>query len=126
MEILKNINYKMVELSQCYFTEKDNLRGVEPCTSNIVSINQFDRISDAFASLIMDIIENDPRKEQIKEEYKDKYNYVVGKFISFDKNTNIITTEIGFKIKILDVEKSKFLKERTKKVLNSLEKNEKK
>jgi hypothetical protein len=70
----------------------------------------------------MDIIEG----EKIKEEYKDKYNYVVGKFLSFDKNTNIITTEIGFKIKILDVEKSKFLKERTKKVLNSLEKNEKK
>ena len=120
MENQKNINYKTVKLSQYYFTEKGNLKGIEQGTGNVITINQTDKISDAFSVLIMDIVDGEPKKDQIKNEFKDKYNYVIGKFKKFDKETCILISEIGFKIHLLDIEKSKFLKERTKKILNSL------
>ncbi len=82
-----------------------------------MTINQVDKIHDSLNPLLL-LVDGKPLPNQIV----DKYNIVVGKFLKFDKQTRILTTELGYKIYLPEdkIDRSKFLVDKTKKFLNTL------
>lgn len=83
-----------------------------------MSLNQTDNENDLLSALVTDIIDGEP----LPEKFEDKYNLTVGKFLKFDIKTRILKTDKGYEILLLEnkMDKTKALKEKTKKFLNTL------
>ena len=115
-------NLPIIEFGNYYITEDGNIKGDDPKTNNIISIYQKPN-SDMFGVILTDVIEGVSNPDVLV----DKCNFTVGSFISFDSKKRILITDKGYEIFLPEnkMDKSKHLKDRTKKILNELiKKNE--